>query len=230
MRKFVKYVPIILIIILSVLAAMFGLQQYFSVNHLKEHREIIEHFIVQHEVYALLIFGLIYITITGASIPGATFLTMVGGFLFGQIIGTLVVVICATLGASIIFLSTSLATSEFLKQKSRPWLTKMQQGFKNNSISYLLTLRLIPLFPFVAVNLVCAFLKVPFRTFFFTTLIGIIPGSFVYVSLGVAMREVINQPEFTPIVILNPKILIALCGLGIITLLPVVYKRLHRSD
>lgn len=228
MKSIAKYIPIITLIVLSIVGSIWGIQKYFNVGQLKEHQVALELFIMQHEVLALVIYALIYITITGVSIPGATFLTIAGGFLFGQLIGTFVVVISATLGATVIFLSTKLATGELLQKRAGPWLKKMQQGFKENEISYLLTLRLIPLFPFVAVNLVCALIKVPLRTFFFTTLIGIIPGSFVYVSLGVAMHEVINQPDVTPNLIINHKILIALVGLGILTLLPVLYKYLHR--
>ena len=96
-------------------------------------------------------------------------------------------------------------------------------------MSYLLTLRLIPIFPFVAVNLAAALFQIPFKTFAFGTFLGIIPGSFVYVSMGVALQEVIQKPDFSPRIVLDPKILIALTGLGILSFLPVLYKRFKKN-
>lgn len=214
MKKIIKYIPITAIILLFIGYYIFGVEKYFDVSEIKNYQSL-----------SLFAYALIYITATSISIPGAAFLTIGGGYLFGQTIGTITVVIAATLGASIFFLSARLASDELLEQNAAPWLRKMQAGFKKNSTSYLLTLRLIPLFPFFAVNLVCVFLKIPFRMFFFTTLIGTIPGSFIYVSLGVAMREIISQTHITSNILINPKILVALTGLGILALLPVIYKQ-----
>lgn len=227
-KKICKYIPIITIVILAIGGYLWGVQKYLTVSLLKEHQASLEIFIDQHKVLSVLIYSGIYIAITGVSIPGAVFLTIAGGFLFGQLIGTIVVVISATLGATIIFLSAKLALGETLQKQAAPWLIRMQRGFNENAVWYLLTVRLIPIFPFVGINLVCALIKIPLQTFFFTTLIGIIPGSFIYVSLGVAMHELINQSDFSANIILNPKILLALAGLGILTLLPVIYKILKR--
>jgi uncharacterized membrane protein YdjX (TVP38/TMEM64 family) len=224
MSKIKKYIPILIIVILSICAWQFGLQHYFNFSALKNNQTLIESYILNHYALSLLIYSSIYILIVGLSIPGATFMTLIGGLLFGQLVGTCVVVISATFGATLLFISARQATQNILKKKAGPWVAKMQKGFQENAAFYLLTLRLVPLFPFVAINLVAAILEIPLRTFFFVTLFGIIPGSFVYVSLGVAMREVINKPNFSPNIILDPKILIALTGLAVLSLLPVLYK------
>ncbi|MBX9976639.1 MAG: VTT domain-containing protein, partial [Alphaproteobacteria bacterium] len=177
---------------------------------------------------SLLIYSGIYVAVVTLSLPVAALMTLAGGFLFGQEFGTVSAVISATLGASLLFLGTKMASHDVLSSKEGTWVKTMKKGFQDNAFFYLLTLRLIPIFPFVAVNLVAALLQIPLRTFFLGTLIGIIPGSFVYVSLGVALREVIHQPS--PNLIVSPKILIAFAGLGILSLLPVLYKWYHPNS
>lgn len=224
-----KFLPLFILICLSLLAWSLGLQHYLSFDVLKTHQQELEAYITSHLLLSILIYMTIYIAIVSLSIPGATFMTLTGGFLFGQWAGTGSTVIAATLGASILFLSARLASQDLIARKAGPFIAKMQKGFQENALSYLLTLRLIPLFPFVAINLVAAFLQISFPIFFFGTLIGIIPGTFIYISIGVGLREVIQQPNFSPHVILEPKILMALGGLGILSLLPVLYKWLQKK-
>lgn len=218
-----KYVPIIIILVLASGAIFFDLHKLLSFSVLQDNQDAIENFINDKYIISILIYFSVYIVIVGLSIPGATFMTLLGGFVYGHIIGTILVVLAATFGASLLFLSAKTAT-DGLAKKSGKWVKKMQGGFQDNAFSYLLTLRLIPIFPFVAINLAAAILQIPFRTFFFGTLIGIIPGSFVYVSLGVGLKEIIKQPNFSASVILEPKVLIALTGLGMLSILPIIYK------
>lgn len=167
----------------------------------------------------------VYIALVGLSIPGATFMTLTGGFLFGQLVGTGLVVVSATIGATILFISTKMASEDFLSRKAGPWVDKMKAGFQEDAFYYLLTLRLIPIFPFVAINLVAAVFQISLQTFIVGTFIGIIPGSFVYVSIGNALKDVILTSNLTPKIILEPKAMIALVGLGILSLLPILYQR-----
>lgn len=228
MKKIKPYLPLILILLCSAIAWFLGLQNYFNLESLREHQKTLEEFIRNHYVGSIFIFSAAYIFVVGLSIPGASLMTISGGFLFGQLLGTLLAVISATLGATILFLTARLASKDILQKKAGPWIKKMQVGFKENAFSYMLTLRLIPLFPFVAINLVASLLQIPLRTFFFGTLLGIIPGSFVFVSMGVALREVIGQPGLTPSFILDPHILVSFVGLGVLSLLPVAYKKYKR--
>lgn len=230
MKKLKSYLPLLFIVGCSVLAWSLGLQKYINFDTFREHQMTIELFIEDSYIPALLIFSLIYITLVGLSIPGATIMTVTGGFLFGQAVGTGLAVVSATLGASLFFLSARLASQSILASKAGIWVKKMQDGFHENAFSYMITLRLIPIFPFVAINLAAAILQVPLKTFFFGTLFGIIPGSFVFVSIGVALHEVIDQPGFTPDIILDRHILLALIGLGVLSLLPVLYKKLKKKS
>ncbi len=231
MKRLKPYLPIIIIIALSISAWLLDVQHYLNFEKLKAHQHMLEIQIEEHRALSILAYSGIYIVVVGLSLPAASLMTIIGGFLWGQWLGTMLVVISATFGGSILFLSARMASKELIAQKAGVWVKKMQHGFQENAFYYLLTLRLIPLFSFFAINLVAAFLQIPFRTFFLGTLIGIVPGSFVYVSIGVALHDVIQKPDITPNLILDPKILIALTGLGILALLPVIYKRFiqHRS-
>ena len=145
--------------------------------------------------------------------------------MFGTLLGTALVVSAATLGATLLFLIAKTALGEMLQRKAGPWLEKMKKGFQNNAFHYLLTLRLVPLFPFFVVNLVPAFLGVKARDYILATFVGIIPGSFVFVSVGTGIGSVFDRGEtFSASSILTPEILIALFGLGALSLLPVAFK------
>lgn len=229
MSQVKKFMPLLFILGLSITAWTFDLHHYFSFETFKTHQKALEQFIGNHLVLSLLIYGATYIAVVALSIPGATFMTLAGGFLFGQWIGTTTAVMSATFGACLLFLSARMASSDLLSKKAGGFATKMQKGFQENALSYLLTLRLIPLFPFVAVNVAAALFQIPLKTFAFGTFFGIIPGSFVYVSMGVALQEVIQKPDFSPSIVLDPKILLAFIGLGILSLLPVFYKRLKKN-
>lgn len=228
LKRFKAYFPILFIILLSFLAWVFNLYHYLSLDTLKLHQKALAFFVSQNPILSLLSYCLIYIIVVSLSIPVATVITLAGGILFGQWIGTMAVVICATLGATLLFMSAKMASREWITKKAGVWVNKMKEGFQENAFFYLLTLRLIPLFPFFAINIVAAFFQIPLRSFFWGTLLGIIPGSFVYVSIGVAVKELIQKPNFTLHVILEPKILLAFIGLGILSLLPVVYKYFHK--
>lgn len=227
--KIQKFLPLLIILGLSTMSWIFDFHDYFSFSTVKTHQKSLEQFIENHGVLSLFLYTATYITVVALSLPAATFMTLAGGFLFGQWIGVSVVVTSATVGACFLFLSARMASSDLLSKKAEGFATKMQKGFQENAFSYLLTLRLIPLFPFVAVNLAAALFQIPLKTFVLGTFFGIIPGSFVYVSMGVALREVIRKPDFSSILVLDPKILLAFIGLGILSLLPVLYRRLRKN-
>lgn len=218
-----KYGPLFFILFVFMGSWYFGLHHYLTLESLKSHQGVLESFMRDHGKAAIFLYAFAYVIIVAVSIPGASFMTIVSGFLFGRYVGTGIAVISATLGASLLFISAKRATSDPDSSLGK-WVQKMADGFRENGFFYLLTLRLIPLFPFAAINLVAAFLRIPFPVFFFGTLIGIIPGSFVYVLAGVALRDVIEKPTLGINNILDPTILMALVGLGLLSLLPVVYK------
>lgn len=230
MRKLYKFTPLLIIIAVAIIITMSGMHQYISLDTLREHQVFLQNYITKHTAISIAIYCLIYFAIVSLSIPAATVMTLIGGFLFGQIIGTICIVFSASCGACIIFMSTKIATRNTVKKETGKWVKKMQAGFAENAFSYMLTLRLIPIFPFVLVNLVAGILQISLRAFFFGTLIGIIPGTFIYASVGVSMQNLLNHPNFSPDLLLEPQIIFSLTGLGFLALLPIIYKRLKNKS
>ncbi|MGI9414634.1 MAG: TVP38/TMEM64 family protein [Hyphomicrobiales bacterium] len=208
-------------------AFAFGVQDYLTFDALRENREVLTGFVAQNALSAAFLFMAAYAVATALSLPGGAVLSITGGFLFGTLFGTLWVVIGATLGAVGIFLAARTALGDALRAKAGPWLARMEAGFQENAMSYLLVLRLVPLFPFFVVNLVPAFLGVNLRTFTVATFLGIIPGAFVYVSVGAGLGSVFDQGgEVSASSALTPEVITALVGLAVLSLVPVVYKKI----
>jgi uncharacterized membrane protein YdjX (TVP38/TMEM64 family) len=223
-KRLQKFIPLLILASTGLIIWQTGVYNDISLDNLKENQLFLKEYVRNNRLFSSLLFSFLYFIIVSLSIPVATILTLVGGFLFGQIIGTICVVISASFGACSIFLSTKLASKNSAKKEHGTWVQKMKTGFSENAFSYMLTLRLIPIFPFVVVNIVAGVLQIPLRTFFFGTLLGIIPGSYIYTSVGVAMQTLINEDNFTPMSLLSPDIFIALSGLGTLAFLPIIYK------
>lgn len=204
-----------------------GLDRYVSFESLQSNREMLQEFINQNGFLAALLFGLIYAVVTAFSLPGGAFMTITGGFLFGWLGGGLIVVFGATVGATALFLMARTAIGGFLEAKAGPFVQKMEEGFRQNAICYLLVLRLIPIFPFWLVNLVPAFIGVSTRTYVIATFLGIIPGTFVYASVGNGLGALFEAGLSTDsllMTIFQPQFLAPLVGLAILATVPVVYK------
>ncbi|MFQ5764207.1 MAG: TVP38/TMEM64 family protein [Rhodospirillales bacterium] len=222
-----KFAP--LGILAAGIAAFFalGLDQYVSFEALREHRDVLATFVAYNPLVAPLAFMVIYAVVVAFSLPGGVIMTIAGGFLFGTVLGTTWVVLSATLGATILFVIAKTSLGDLLRVKAGPWLKKMENGFKENALSYLLVLRLIPLFPFFVVNLVPAFLGVRLRTYVIGTLLGIVPGSFVFATVGAGLGSIFDSNEaFTATGILTPEIVTALVALSLLSLLPIAYKKI----
>lgn len=225
-----KLIPIAVIIIGLIAFYYFDLYRYFSFDTLQKHHNDLMQWRTNHPISSALIFMGVYVVAVAFSFPGATFITLAVGFLFGIVLGTIYVVVAATLGACIIFLAARYAFADLLLEKAGKWLVKMEKGFQENAFSYLLFLRLIPLFPFWLVNIVPALLNVRLRTYFIATFFGIIPGSLVYVSIGNGLSSVFKQGETLNLgIIFEPQILIPLVALAILSLVPIIYKKIKRE-
>lgn len=230
MTHFKKALPFLLVVLASLLIWRLGFHHYLTLASLAAHQKMLGDFLHAHYALALVAFMVTYVIVVALSLPVATVMTLTGGFLFGQMVGTGAVVVAATLGSCAVFLSARVASTDLLDKRLGAFGARMKKGFEENALSYLLTLRLIPLFPFVVVNLAAAFFQMRFYPYLFGTLVGILPGSFVYVSIGVSLRDVIKRAEVTPQVVLAPSVLISLVGLGILSLAPILYKRLKKRD
>ncbi len=210
------------------LAAFFalGLHRYLDFAALREHREALAAFVAAHRVLAALGFVALYALVTAISVPGGAVLTLAGGYLFGTVLGSVYVVIGATAGATALFLAARSAVGDALRARAGPGLRRMEAGFRENALSYLLFLRLVPLFPFWLVNLVPAFAGVPLGTYVLGTFFGIIPGSVVYAAVGNGLGAVLDAGRAPDLgIVFDPAVLLPILGLAVLALVPVAYKR-----
>ena len=202
------------------------LDRYASLDALKQNRETLQAFVTDNGLFAVLGFGAIYAIVVAFSLPGGAIMTLTAGFLFGTVGGGLIVVVGATLGATALFLIARTTLGDVLRAKAGPFLAKMEDGFRENALSYLLVLRLIPAFPFWLVNLVPAFLGVSTVTYVIGTFFGIIPGTFVFASVGAGLGAILDAGQDPDLgIIFRPDVLGPLVGLALLSLLPVVYKK-----
>jgi uncharacterized membrane protein YdjX (TVP38/TMEM64 family) len=209
-----------------------GAYRYLSLATLRARHQELQDFVAAQPVAAPLLYIAVYAAAAALSLPGAVFLTLAGGLLFGTLAGSLYAVIGATLGAVTIFLIARTALGSSLRERVGPRLQRMEAGFRENAWSYLLVLRLIPLFPFWLVNLVPAILGVPLRTFALATLVGIVPGCLVYASVGDGLGAVLERGQEPDLgLILEPRVLLPLLGLAALAMLPILYQHLRgRTD
>ena len=239
-----RVIPLVAIVLLAVAAYLVFGTGMISLEALVRHRSAIDSFVAAHRVLAVLAYIGLYIVTVALSLPGATFLTVAGGFLFGVWIGAGSAVVGAALGATIIFLIARTALGEPLLKRAGSRAQQLAQGFREDAFSYLLFLRLVPAFPFFLVNLVPAFAGVRLCTFVAATAIGIVPGGLVYAFAGTGLDSVIAAQKdaydacmaagrgdchlaFNPSGVLTPELIGALIALGVLALLPVAVKRLR---
>lgn len=219
-----------LFILAAGLVAFFalGLNKYLTLDLLKENREVLKTWVHDNKTQAVLLFIAAYVITAAFSLPIATLVSITGGFLFGSVFGTAWAVIGATTGATILFIVAKSALGDPLRQRFGSRIKSMEEGFRANAVSYLLLLRLVPLFPFWLVNLAAAFTGVSLITFVLTTLVGIIPGAFVFASIGNginALFEAGEQPDLSLIGLLSrPDFYIPIIGLAVLSLIPIVYR------
>ena len=200
----------------------FDLGQYLSLDALKKNRDSLLAYTESNYGLAVVLFVSVYILQTAFSLPGGAILTLAGGFLFGSLLGTVFVNIGATSGATLAFLAARYLLRDWVENKFGDRLGTIQAGFAQNAFSYLMTLRLIPAFPFFLVNLVSGLTRVNLGTYVTATAIGIIPGSFVYAYAGRQLGTINSLGE-----IASPPVLLAFTLLGLLALLPTIYRKLR---
>lgn len=221
-----RFLPLTVIAAGAVAALVFA-QDYLSFDALERNYEDLLAWRDANFLAAILLYALVYIVAVAFSVPGAIWLTLVGGLLFGFVGGGAIVVLSATVGATLIFVAARSALGGWLKSKAEGWLAKLERGFREGEVSFLLIMRLVPAVPFFVANLAPAFLGARLWTFVWTTLVGIVPGTLVFVSIGSGLGEQLGRGERPDLgVIFEPHILGPLLGLAALAALPLVLKRL----
>ncbi len=202
-----------------------GWHRYVSFETIRVHRGMLMDWVGRWGTVAAIAYAGGYALMTAFSIPGGALATIVGGYLFGLWLGTAASVIGATIGAIAVFLAARTALADFLRARAGSTIRRMEDGFRRNAFSYLLALRLVPIFPFWLVNLVPAFCGVSLRSFAAATFIGIIPGGFVFASVGSGLGTLLDRGEKPDLkIIFQWNILLPILGLALLALLPVVVR------
>lgn len=209
---------------LIVLFFYFHLGRYLSLESLKANRNALLQFYVAHKLAMVIGFIGIYIVQTALSLPGAAILSLAAGAVFGNIRGTVLVNIGATLGATIAFLLARYLLRGLIQKRFGPRLEGINTELEEAGFNYLLFLRLVPIFPFFLINLSAGMTRIPLRTFFWGTMLGIIPGSFVYCNAGASLASINRVGE-----IASPRVLGSFALLGLFALAPVFHKKLKRK-
>jgi uncharacterized membrane protein YdjX (TVP38/TMEM64 family) len=224
-----RVAPLAALLVGALAAAVFA-RDYLSFEALATNREALLEWRDSNYFTAIAVYALVYAVMVAFSAPGAVWMTIGGGFLFGVVAATPTVVVAATVGATAIFLAAKHGLGDMLREKARGWLRRFEDGVRDNDVSFMLVLRLVPAVPFFIANLVPAFLGVRTRTYIWTTLVGIIPGAAVYASVGAGLGEVFEAGETPDLgVIFEPHVFLPLLGLAALAALPTAYKLIKKQ-
>ncbi|MEQ1802839.1 MAG: TVP38/TMEM64 family protein [Gammaproteobacteria bacterium] len=218
-----------LLALLAVAAGVFvnaGGADWLSLEQLQSRRFELLGYAQAHFWSLFVIWGAVYMAAAAFSMPGATVLSLFTGFLFGRGPGTLLIVVAATAGATILLVAARylFADAARTRLERSPKAARLLAGFDKGAFNYLLFLRLVPVFPFWLVNLASAVTRIPVRTYVVGTAVGILPGSFVFANLGRSLGSVDSLKG-----LVSAEVLIALGLLGVLSLIPLVLKR-RRGD
>jgi uncharacterized membrane protein YdjX (TVP38/TMEM64 family) len=239
------------LLLVAILAAaiaaffVFDLGRFLSFAELNANKARLQAAVAETPVLSALAFGLTYVAVTALSLPVATALSLLSGALFGRLFGTAIVDLSATAGAALSFLSARYLLRDWVERRMAAapdpswdpdgprarrarrrlaaWRTA-SEGIRTHGFNYLLVLRLLPVAPFFLINLVSGLTSMPVRTFVLGTLIGILPGTFLYVNAGTALGTLTRPAD-----LLSVQVVGALALLGLFALIPVAWSRWRKA-
>lgn len=205
-----KIMTLLILLALVAVFFIFDLGSYLTLDYFNEQKSAISSFYQQHPWQTGLIYFLIYVAVTGLSLPGAAVMTLAGGAVFGLWWGVLVVSFASTIGATIAFLVSRVLLRDWVQQRFGQNLKTINQGIEKDGAFYLFTLRLVPVFPFFVINLVMGLTPIRVVQFFVVSQLGMLPGTFVYVNAGTQLAQLESVSG-----ILSPELLFSFALLGI---------------
>lgn len=241
-----NWLPAALLVVLIGTAYLGGAGHYLTLSAIAENRALLKDFTGDHLMGAILIYVAVYVSVVTLSLPGAAVMSIAGGFLFGWRLSVPVTVLAATLGSIIVFHIVKTSFGAVFAERAGPAARKLAKGFERDSFSYLLFLRLVPVFPFFIVNAVAGLSRVNLWTFTIATAIGIIPAAFAFAYLGTGLDGIIDaqtrlyneclaaqraagcRMKLDVSALLTREIVIAFIALGFIALIPIAFKRWQR--
>jgi len=229
-----RWAPLAVLLAILVVGWFNGWHEFFSLSKMIQHRDTLAGMVADNIFLASFAFIGIYAVLVGISFPGASYLTISSGLLFGGL------TVGATIGAVIIFLIARSSFGDFLEAKAGPFVTRMVGGFQKDAFQYLLTLRLTPVFPFWVVNIVPALLNMKLLPYAVATFFGIIPGGLAFAYIGAGLNSIIEAQQLAnpgcaeagtcsidPGALVTTEILIAMGALAAISILPLLVRKLR---
>jgi dihydrolipoamide dehydrogenase len=209
-----KFFILAIIALLITLFFVYDFQQYLSLEYFNQQRAAILDFYQINPWQTILIFFAIYVLITGLSLPGAVFMTLIGGAIFGVVVGTIIISFASTIGATLAFLVSRYLFKDFVQSRFKQQLAAINRGVEKDGAFYLFALRLVPAFPFFIINLVMALTPIKTWTFYWISQVGMFAGTIVYVNAGTQIAQLDSLAG-----ILSPAILLSFALLGIFPLI-----------
>ncbi len=218
--------PIALIVAALIAAWASGVHRYLSLETLREQQDALRSFVSANLVLSFVIYMAVYAAATLLMLPGALWITIAGGFLFGLWGGTAATVVGATLGASLLFFAAKSSVGSALRERAGPFLQKLEKGFQEDAISYMFALRFLPVVPFPVANIAPALFGAKYRDYAITTALGIIPGVIAYTWIGAGLGATFAAGGDPDLASVARNLIPAFIALGVVSLLPVAYKKL----
>ena len=219
-------IGLLIVIMLAILAFFFyDIQQYATLDYIKAKQQNIFEYYKQNVFFVLVLFIFLYVLVTALSLPVATFLTLLGGALFGFSTGLIIVSFASTIGATLAFLMARFLAQNYVQKYYKKQLSKINKKFKSEGAFYLFALRLVPVFPFFIINVVMGLMTIKTWTFYWVSQLGMLPGTIVYVYAGTQLAQIETFSDIT-----TPSMLIAFALLGLFPLIAKNFVQFMRKD
>ncbi len=230
MRRILHLWPVLLLMASAGLAYAFGLQHLLSFQAVGQQQATLHALVAANPALAPAAYIMSYAAVVALSIPGGVVLSVAGGVLFGLAAGSIYAVLGAWLGAILVFLAARYALGELLERRAGKLLDRVRPGLQRDGFSYLLALRLLPIVPFWLMNLAPALAGMRLAPYAAATLLGIVPATIVFVSLGAGFGDALSagqQPDLS--IVFRPAVLLPLLGLAVLALLPIGVRQWRRA-
>jgi uncharacterized membrane protein YdjX (TVP38/TMEM64 family) len=227
-RKSKYLIPLVLLAVVGIVLWRSGIAHAVTWNSFARHQAELSAWVGAHRFLAGAAYFGLYTTLVAFSIPESAVVTIAGGLLFGTLIGGTLALLGSTLGAVIIFLVARTAFAKTVSRRARPLIRRIRPGIKRDGFSYLLALRLVPAFPFWLINLGAGAAGMRLVPYAAATLLGIIPGTFIFASIGDGVGSVLaagGRPDVS--VLFSPRVLGPLIGLAVLSLSPVILRHIR---
>jgi len=223
-----RFGPAALILAVVIAAFASGLTRDLSLHELAHRREVLEAAVHAHPWLCLAVYTAAYAAFVALSLPVALVMTLTGGLLFGAWLGGAAAAISCTIGATVIFLICRTAAGDFIRERAGPTAARIEDGLRRDAFSYIVVLRLLPVAPFWLINLALGLVDIPLGVFVAASFLGILPVSLIIAGLGSGLDSVLRPGgRIGAHVLLEPHFILPLAGLAILSLAPIIFRRLR---